>query len=111
MFETLEEVLAYLPTSGINDFQLLDEPQRLVLGRVNAWGRILEHEKGLRCQFMQATEFVDPRSIVAPKLPVINVTSFGETMSTWSPRSIPLLRYDALREISMRYDAPIAVAV
>lgn len=107
MRSSLSDLRDYLPISGL--YWLPEDSMRLVVGSVNAWGRIIEHEKGFRCQYMQVASFVDLSS-AALAITQIDVTSFGEPPGSRSINGarLPTAPPDMLQALSLRYDVPVS---
>lgn len=88
MRSSLKELLDYLPFSGLAlEFGTSRQSMRLVVGSVDAWGRIVEHIKGFRCQYMQITSFIHDAGVDDPRLPMIDLNTL------WA--------------LSVRYDVPV----
>jgi hypothetical protein len=96
----LDELIRYLPSSGIVTVISVHTHLRLVIGTVRIWGRLIEHEKGLRCQYAQ----VD--SIVRVSLPEFHAEWYFASDQTNHQLAV---RYDVpVTRISLTIDQPIS---
>jgi hypothetical protein len=85
--KTLDELVRYLPDSGVLGTLAVRTTIKLVIGTVKIWGQVIEHVKGLRSEFAQVDS-------------LLGVTFPGDR-SSWFLASDKILL-----ELAVRYDVP-----
>jgi hypothetical protein len=86
---SVNDVLEYLSTQALTWMHFVrsqmvqaatidyDPPVRHVIGSVQVWGRMIEHQTGLRCEYAQITALYNA-SDLAERYDVLNVSSLDD---------------------------------